>query len=127
VRGLISGQPTDVLSSDQHTVKPWFASRVTMAPQVVDLAAAGFPLIGGRIDVIDNVPLPTLVYQRRQHLISLTEGPSDRLTVEPGSQRIEGYSLLAWREGAFNYVAVSDAAPSELESFSKAFRQATKP
>src|SRR5262249_44327139 len=75
VRALMATQPVDVGSSDRHTVKPWFNGRIPEASRVVDLAGAGFPLVGGRIDVVGRTPVATLVYRRRQHLISLSEGP----------------------------------------------------
>ena len=77
MRALMASQPTDVASSDRHTVKPWFNGRIPEAPRVVDLASEGFPLVGGRIDVIGRVPVPTLVYRHRAHLISLTAAPAD--------------------------------------------------
>ena len=75
-RGLLSGQPADVASSDRHTVKPWFATRFALAPKVVDLGAQGFPLAGGRIDVIAGAPAPVLVYRHKEHFISLTALPA---------------------------------------------------
>src|SRR5204863_2181283 len=76
IRALMAPQPADVASSDRHTVKPWFNGRVAQAPKVVDLTREGFPLIGGRVDVIGRVPVPTLVYRHNQHLISLTAVPA---------------------------------------------------
>src|SRR5207253_4481420 len=73
IRSLMAPQPVDVASSDRHTVKPWFNGRIPEAPRVVDLSNEGFALIGGRIDVIGRVPVPTLVYRLRAHLISLSE------------------------------------------------------
>ena len=80
---LMAPQPTDVGSSDRHTVKPWFNGRIPEAPRVVDLADQGFPLVGGRIDVIGRVPVPTLVYRHRQHLISLSAVPAGRRWPSP--------------------------------------------
>ena len=77
MRALMAPQPTDVSSSDRHTVKPWFNGRIPQAPRVVDLTDKGFPLVGGRIDVIGREPVPTLVYRHRQHLISLTAVPAE--------------------------------------------------
>ena len=75
IRGLMAPQPTDVSSSDRHVVKPWLNTRTPQAPRVVDLTQDGFPLVGGRIDVVGRVVVPTLVYRHRQHLISLTAVP----------------------------------------------------
>src|SRR5215470_1687101 len=75
LRALMAPQPTDVSSTDRHTVKPWFNGRVQQAPKVVDLTREGFPLIGGRVDVIGRMPVPTLVYRHNQHVISLTAVP----------------------------------------------------
>jgi anti-sigma factor RsiW len=73
IRSLMAAQPFDVASSDRHTVKPWFNGRIAQSPRVVDLAAAGFPLVGGRIDVIARTPVPSLVYGYQKHLISVTQ------------------------------------------------------
>ena len=80
IRALMGAQPFDIASSDRHTVKPWFNGRIPEAPRVIDLANAGFALVGGRIDVIGRAPVATLVYRHRQHLISLTAVPGGRAT-----------------------------------------------
>ena len=79
-RALLATSPFDVASSDRHTVKPWFDSKLAVSPQIVDLAEAGFPLVGGRVDVVDGHAVPTSVYKRREHVISLTAVP------KPGSK-----------------------------------------
>src|SRR5437879_5249185 len=78
MRAHMAPQPIDVESSDRHTVKPWFNGRIPEAPRVVDLSSEGFPLVGGRIDVLGRTPVATLVYRVRQHLISLSEVPAGR-------------------------------------------------
>ena len=93
-RGLLSGAPADVASSDRHTVKPWFATRFALAPKVVDLGPQGFPLAGGRIDIISGAPAPVLVYRHKEHFISLTAlpaqgSPAARRTARP-SRRCVG-------------------------------------
>jgi anti-sigma factor RsiW len=123
LRALMAPEPVDVISSDQHTVKPWFDGRIPESPPVVDLAQQGFPLVGGRIDVIDRTPVPTLVYRRRKHLISLSILPSDLtgiLAAVPHS--IAGYNILSWTGGGVTYWAVSDVSPTDLDTFSKDFR-----
>ncbi len=123
LRALMAPQPIDVASSDQHTVKPWFDGRIPESPRVVDLSQQGFPLVGGRIDVIGRVPVPTLVYRRRQHLISLSSVPSCAPAILQAIPRaIAGYNIESWTDGSLTYWAVSDVAPADLDSFAKDFR-----
>jgi anti-sigma factor RsiW len=125
MRALMAPQPTDVGSSDRHTVKPWFNGRVTEAPRVVDLSAEGFPLVGGRIDVIGRIPVPTLVYRHRQHLISLMAVPNGQTLAATAARRtIAGYNVLTWTQNGVVYWAVSDLAAADLDTFAKAFREA---
>lgn len=123
MRGLMASRPTDVASSERHTVKPWFNGRIPQAPRVVDLAQDGFPLVGARVDVIGNTPVPTLVYGRRLHVISLSAIP------EPGQgdqikahRSINGYNVVSWREGGIGYWAISDLAVGELDTFARLFK-----
>jgi anti-sigma factor RsiW len=120
MRALMAGQPIEVASSDRHTVKPWFNGKLPESPRVVDLAAQGFPLVGGRIDVIGLTPAPTLVYRRRLHLISLTALPSTLGAARPHA--IDGYNIVDWTDGNLTYWAVSDLSAPELEDFARAFR-----
>ena len=123
LRALMAPQPVDVGSTDQHTVKPWFNGRIPEAPRVVDLASEGFPLVGGRIDVVGRTPVPTLVYRHRQHLISLSALPLGRAAPMPPEQ-IAGYNIVSWTENGLAYWAVSDLAAADLNTFAKAFRAA---
>jgi anti-sigma factor RsiW len=121
MRGLMATQAVDVASSDRHTVKPWFNGKLPQSPRVVDLAAQGFPLVGGRIDVIALTPVPTLVYRARLHVISLTALAQTRRANLP-HHPVDGYNLVEWTDGQLAYWAVSDLAAPELEDFAKAFR-----
>jgi anti-sigma factor RsiW len=120
LRSLMASQPIDVASSDRHTVKPWFNGKIPESPRVVDLSSQGFELVGGRIDVIDLTPVPTLVYKRRLHVISLTALPA-KLGASP-PRAIDGYNIVDWTDGNITYWAVSDLAAPELEEFARAFR-----
>jgi anti-sigma factor RsiW len=120
MRSLMASQPFDVASSDRHTVKPWFNGKLPESPRVVDLSSLGFQLAGGRIDVIDLTPVPTLVYKRRLHVISLTALPA-KLGISP-PRAIDGYNIVEWTDGNLTYWAVSDLAAPELEEFARAFR-----
>ncbi len=124
-RGLISGQPIDVVSTDRHTVKPWLAGKVPLATTVVDLADDGYALAGGRVDVIGDVPVPTLVYRHREHFISLTElaRGSARMSA-PTRETVSGHSVVTWTDNVRRYVAVSDMSPPELDDFVANFRRA---
>jgi anti-sigma factor RsiW len=123
IRALMAPAPIDVASSDQHTVKPWFNGRIPQAPRVVDLAKADFPLVGGRIDVVGEKPVPTLVYSHRKHLISVTAVPDGkRADAAPVLSTADGYNVYRWTEGGVAYWAVSDLAPGELDTLVTLFR-----
>lgn len=123
IRGLLAEKPFDVASSDRHTIKPWFTSKLPESPAVVDLSASGFTLVGGRVDVIAGDPVPTIVYRRGPHAISLTTLHSVRAI--PGAS-ISGYNIRAWEIGGFTYVAVSDLPAQTLEEFRQAFTAGMK-
>jgi mycothiol system anti-sigma-R factor len=125
LRSLLGTHLTDVASSDQHTVKPWFAGRSDVSPPAVDLSAEGFPLVGGRLDVIEGKPVPALVYKRHEHVISVFVLPATRGDLGATVTR-RGYTMRHWDEGDLGFWVVSDAAPPELAEFERAFRAATK-
>ena len=125
LRSLLGNHLTDVASSDQHTVKPWFAGRSEVSPPAVDLAGEGFPLVGGRLDVIAGKPAPALVYRRREHVINVFVLPTSRGDLGATLTR-RGYTLRHWTEGDLGFWAVTDAAPSELAELERVFRAATK-
>lgn len=124
MRGQISGHPVDVASSDRHAVKPWLAAKLPVAAVVVDLANEGFPLIGARLDIVDGGGAPTLVFKRREHLISLTELPSQRGPTQSSSATRRGYPVARWSDREHAYVAISDLSPAELQTFVRLFREA---
>jgi anti-sigma factor RsiW len=128
VRSLMADHLTDVASSDQHTVKPWLDAKLDFAPPVIDLSSEGFPLVGGRLDYLDNRPVAALVYGRRKHFINLFVWPVESNTAK-GAETIshQGYHLLHWVSSDFNYWAVSDISDSELQTFKRSFEQQVPP
>ncbi|MEA2805372.1 MAG: hypothetical protein QOE49_5467 [Rhodospirillaceae bacterium] len=121
IRVAMSEHGVDVASSDRHTVKPWFAGRIDYAPPVYDLTREGFPLVGGRIDLVDGRKVAVLVYRHNQHRIALSLWPSS----SPGNatakitQR-DGFALADWRHAGFEMRAVADLAPGDMKSFATA-------
>ncbi len=118
VRSLLAAHLTDVTSSDQHTVKPWFLGKLDFAPPVADLAQKDFPLIGGRLDYIGGRVVPALVYKRHGHVINLFAWPAGKMRAAP--ETLDGYRILTWTQGSFEYAAVSDLNPAELREFESA-------
>jgi anti-sigma factor RsiW len=123
VRALQPGHLTDVESTDQHTVKPWFDGKLDFIPPVSDYSGQGFPLLGGRLDVVDGHNVAALVYGRRKHFISLFVWPArDTRKFSDGSGSRQGYSWSTWQSGDMRYCLVSDVSAGdlrELEGFIK--------
>src|ERR1700730_440337 len=129
-RAEIAGQPFDVASSDRHTVKPWLANRTTVSASIVDLAPKGFPLVGGRVTIVDRVPTPTLVYRHNEHVVAVTELPVDANGVRGGTggiETIDGYHVARWADANLAYVAVSDMDEKALGEFVEVFRRGGGP
>lgn len=118
IRSLLADKPFDVASSDRHTVKPWFTTKLPESPPVVDLAAKGFTLVGGRVDVVAGEPVASMVYRRGPHAISVTALRGAR-NIKGGD--IAGYNVDTWHDDHFTYVAVSDISPETLDAFKQAF------
>jgi anti-sigma factor RsiW len=118
----------DIASSDRHVVKPWFNGKVDFSPTVTDFAAEKFPLLGGRLDYLDNRPAAALVYQRNQHYINLFVWPGapDKI-VPPRPLERQGYHLFRWQEGGLNYGAISDLNAKELGQFVRLVREVAAP
>jgi anti-sigma factor RsiW len=124
VRSLMANHLLDVASSNQHVVKPWFSGQVSFAPAVKDLADQGFALAGGRLDYLDNHNVVALVYKRREHVINLFLWPAaDAADRAPRRLSRQGYHLVLWTSGGFNYWAVSDLNETELQEFVQLVRQ----
>jgi len=118
IRSMQADHLTDVLTSDQHTVKPWLSARLDVSPQVRDLKDAGFPLIGGRLDYVDGHPAGSVVYGHAKHVINLfawaSAGQSD---VPFRTESRQGFNVVTWRRDGITYYAVSDLNAGELAHF----------
>jgi anti-sigma factor RsiW len=121
-RAMLSGHEIDVVSSNRHTVKPWFSGKTSLAPLVADLADAGFPLIGGRLDVPVDRAMPAIIYQAGPHVISLYMQVASG-EAAPTLKKIDGFSVLSWKQFGFAFTAVSDADGVEVGKFQKAFTE----
>jgi anti-sigma factor RsiW len=124
VRSLQPGHLIDVQTSNQHVVKPWFNGKVDFAPPVPELAAQGFPLVGGRLDSINGKTVGVIVYHRRLHTVNLFVWRSDKAL--NGTSVENGFNLAKWSDGGLSFAAVSDVAPRDLSEFERLYRERSK-
>jgi anti-sigma factor RsiW len=118
LRSLMANHLTDITSTDQHNVKPWFNGKLDFAPPVNDFAAEGFTLMGGRLDYLDGRPVAALVYQRRLHPINLFVWAAQEKYAEKATlQTRQGYTILFWSRDGMTYCAISDIAADEMHTF----------
>lgn len=128
VRSLLADHLNDVLSTDRHTVKPWFAGKLDFSPPVPDLASEGFELVGGRLEYLRQEPVAAVIYRKHGHIINVLSSPAGReLEGLPHIERLRGYSLRAWHQGGLDVAAVSDIDPAELAALERAYSAAPTP
>jgi anti-sigma factor RsiW len=125
LRAAMAEHTVDVASSDRHAVKPWYAGRLDYAPPVHDLTTVGFPLLGGRLDIVDGRKVAVLVYRRNQHKLALSLWPATASgNSAPRVSERDGFAIAEWRRGGFEFRAVSDVAPAEMTSFAASLDRA---
>jgi len=126
IRSLQAEHLTDVLTSDQHTVKPWLSARLDVSPPVLELKDQGFPLVGGRQDYVDGHPTAVVVYRHAKHVINLLAWASPGAANEPPrDESRQGFNVVTWRRNGITYYAVSDVEADQLAAFAKLVAQAT--
>lgn len=124
VRSLMPGHLSDVASSDQHTVKPWFAGKLDFSPPVADFAGRGFPLLGGRLDYVGGRSVAALVYGRRRHIINVFVSPASPASLAaPRTVTRQGYHLLHRVGSEYSYWVASDLGLPELRDFATLLQQ----
>jgi len=123
VRSLQPGHLSDVVSTDQHTVKPWFNGKVDFAVPVHDFAEDGFPLQGGRLEVINGKTVAALIYGRRKHEVNLFVWPETTADEKAVASSVRGYNLICWRKSGMEYWLASDLALPDLEVLQRLLAQ----
>jgi anti-sigma factor RsiW len=131
VRSMLSNHSIDVISSDRHTVKPWFSDKLDFSPDVRDPTVQGYPLAGGRVDYLDGRPVAALVFHRPKHTIDLFTWPSGARVEDSASRNglnvnglnVNGFNIVAWTKGGMSHWAVSDLNAGELNQFARLYRE----
>ena len=125
-RSVLTNHLVEVASSDQHTVKPWLSSKLDFSPPATDLTAAGFPLVGARLDYVNSRPVAALVYRHRQHVINLFVWPDDKgaAAAAPKTSSKQGYNLLHWNAAGMTFWAISDLNPTDIKTFADTYASA---
>lgn len=127
LRSLQAGHLTDVISTDQHTVKPWFNGKLDVSPPVIDLTAQGFTLIGGRLDYVDARAIGAVIYKRRAHVINLFVAQTSNTERRAAKiETLQGFNIRCWRDRGLNFWAVSDIGADELAEFGDKFESAMR-
>ncbi len=123
---LLAAHLLDVTSSDQHTIKPWVTGKLDYSPPVADLSEAGYGLVGGRIDLLENRPVAAIVYQYQGHFINVFVWPAASHAIDFEVQSHQGYSLCGWNKGGLNYLIISELSQAEMEKFEDQLRDRTE-
>src|SRR5580700_3665531 len=126
LRSLMSDHLIDVVSSDRHTVKPWFAGHTDVSPPAADFANEGYKLIGGRADYVDGHRAAVVVYRHGAHIVNVFAWAHDDERLPPTASR-NGYQIAFWKRGGLNYCAISDTGPDELQKLIHLVQQASGP
>lgn len=113
VNSLLSTHLIDVVSTDQHTVKPWFAGQADVSPLVADFEPQGYRLVGGRVDYLEHQRAAVVVYRHGAHVINVFSWAATRQSL-PGKLTRNGYHFVFWKAGDLQYCAVSDTGWNEL-------------
>jgi anti-sigma factor RsiW len=126
VRSLMENHLIDVVSSDRHTVKPWFAGHVDVSPPVADFAREGYPLVGGRADYLDGRRVAVVVYRHGAHIINVFAWANGDTSLAAMATR-NGYHMVFWKSGNLSFCAISDTAPDELLGLTKLLKALATP
>jgi anti-sigma factor RsiW len=130
VATLASSSPADVISTDRHTVKPWFQGKVPFAFNLPELQNSEFSLLGGRMTYLDQTPGAHLIYDVRKHHISVfvfqERSLPATLDENPISPKKQPFNMETWGQGGLRYFVIGDASPGDIEGLTKLFKAASE-
>jgi anti-sigma factor (TIGR02949 family) len=120
---LLADHLLDLSASDRHVLKTWFTGRLDYSPPLADLSEAGYKLVGGRLDILENRPVAAIVYSHQDHVINEFVWPAVRRTIDFDVQSHQGFSMCGWSKSGFNYLIVSDLSQANMETFEDQIRE----